>query len=244
MTQPVDHRLDGMKLAARWQGRSRDHDDGQAEFACRHQLGARAIAAGILGNDDLDGMFVQKRPVRFDRERSAIDDDAVTRQGRRRLRLVDEAQQIMVLRLRGEGGEVLTPERQHHASGGTGKGSHRFIDIRYIAPVVARFARPWRARQGDKRYAGLIRGFAGIGAHRGGEGMGRIDQMRDSVRLQKMGEPFRPAETADAHRDGLGAGICDPSGIAQHRRHAGIGERGGESTGLARAAENEDVGHG
>lgn len=94
---------------------------------------------------------------------------------------------------------------------------------------------------GDVRQS---RGVHRMGAHGGGEGVGRVDEMRDALARQIGGKASDAAKAADTHRNRLGARVVGAPGIAQHRALAPLGQCLGKRARLRGAAKDQDVAHG
>lgn len=241
---PGHHLLDPLGCGA---GRDRgpvDHDDRQAKESCSNDLGTRALATGVLGDDMSDGMLAQQREVIFSREWSARDDGRRSEQGQRGGGRIDKAQQVMVLRTVREIGKVHSADGQEDARRGFGQGAGGGRNVRDLGPAVAVQWRPGFAFQRDQRRVGHRCRRDGIRAHLRGEGMGRVDQMRDGFRPQVCRQPPRTAEAADADRQRLGSGRFGSSGVGQDCVQTCPGKRGCKAGGIGGAAQNKDARHG
>lgn len=244
MTQPAQDGMGAVDFIARWQHGAVDQDDRQVERAGGEQLGLRAGAAGIFAEDKLDAMRLHQGAVAFHVEGATIDDQAVIGQHGRRGGRIDEAQQIMMLGLRGKGIDMHPAQREHDAAWRPSQGSDGPGNVRHMGPAVARLRAPCRASQRDQRHGGDARGLHRVGAHLRGEGVRGVDQMGDAMVAQMAGQPLHPAKAADPHRHRLRAGMVGAPGIAERRGHIRVGQQTGERAGLARAAQQQDVGHG
>ena len=158
--------------------------------------------------------------------------------------IVDQSEQVMVLRLRGEFGKMHPADRQHDPARRPGQRGDGAGHIRHPLPGVAGFRLPRWARQGDQRHTGLLRGLHRVGAHLRGKRVGGIHQMGDGVVVQIRHQPRHAAKAANAHRDGLLPGTLDPAHIGQGGRDARIGQGAAQGAGLGRAAKDKDIGHG
>ena len=244
MIEPAHHVVRGMQFRARGQGRPVDHQDGYAKGARRHDFGLRAGAACIFGDDKVDGVRLHQFAVAFERERPAIDDQAVARQGRRGGGRIDETQQILMLRLGEEGIRMHTPQREHDAAGRTRQRCDRSRDVSHMGPAIPFLRAPCRARQGDMRDAGQAGGLDRMGAHRRGEGVGRVDQMSDAMHTQIIDQPGHAAKPADAHGDGLRHRPVGAPRIAERCRNTLIRQQSGQRARLRCAAQQQDIVHG
>lgn len=244
MTQPAQQRIGVVKLEPVGDHRPLDHDHGQAQSACRDQFGLGTGATRVFANDDIDRMALQQAKVALDGKWSAIDDKVVMRQGGGALGRIDEAQQVAVLRLRGEGLDVHASERQHDAALRPRQGFNGAAYVGDRDPVVIQGRLPGRAAERGHGHAGLPGGLDGVAAHRCGKRMGRIDQVGDAMIAQIGGEAGNAAEAADAHAHGLGARLVGAPGIAERRRDPCVGQASGQGAGFGSTAQEKDVRHG
>ncbi len=244
MTEPAQHIGDALRSRPLGQLRPRDHDDGQAEHAGGIDLGARARAAGVAGNDPSDMTRLHRLQFICEHERSARYGDVGLGKRRRAIGWIDEAQHIGVLRLCTKGRDVLPANGEKHARRFVGKRGDGGADIRYFDPVVAGPFRPWRAFEREQRSSGCRAGRNGIAAHRGGERMGRIDDMRDVFLTNISGESARAAEAADANWQRLARGRAGAAAIGIDRIASGTCDSFREQVCVARSAQNEGARHG
>jgi hypothetical protein len=244
MIDPGQRFADAVRDLRPRQGRAIDHDDGQAERARGIDLRPRALPARVFGDNQIDPLCAHQGKVARQREGAAIHDQMVMRQPRRLTRRIDEAEQIMMLRLGSEGRDMHSAERQHDTARLSAKRSHGARYVSDMGPVVACPRFPGRAGQHHVSDARLLRRLQGMSAHGGGEGVGRVDQMRDRLLLQIGGETRNAAKAADADGHRLRPGIVRASGIAQHRAIAALGKPLCKGARLGGPAEDEDVAHG
>ena len=244
MIDPRQHIGDVMNGLRLWQGWPVDDEDGQAERSRRVDLGAGALPSGIFGDDQINGVIAHQGKVSVQRERAAIHQQMVAGQCGWHVWRIDEAQQIMMLRLRGEGFDMHAPECEHDAAGRAVERSHRAGDVRHTGPAITLPRHPFRTGEHQVRDVRGARSGSGIGADRRSKGMGRVNEVSKSSRLQERGQPFSAAKAADTHRHRLGTGIAGPSGIAQHRPLAAFGQSFRQLARLGGAAQDQDVAHG
>jgi hypothetical protein len=152
---PVQHGVRIMGFAARGQGRAGDHEDWQAKGARGDQLGLGAAAACVFAHDHLYLMGAQECFIRRSGEWPAIDQDMVIGQGRGRLWRIDQPQDIVMLGLGREGGQVHPPKRQQDAPGRGGEGRDCGGDICHAVPAIPRLRLPGRAGERKQRGIGL-----------------------------------------------------------------------------------------
>lgn len=232
-----------MCLGARGQWGAVDHQHRQVQAACRNQLGLCPAAPRVFGDDQVYAMGAHQSFVRGGVKRAAIKDDVVIGQGRRGFRRIDKAQEVVVLGLCGEGGQVQAAKRQQDAPRRPIKGLERGGNVGNALPSVAGLWSPGRAGQGQKGRAGRSRGFYRMGAHLGCKRMRGVHQMRDGVVAQIGGQTINAAKAADAHRYRLGFGALDPACIAERCGQACCGQLRDKACGLDRAAKDKDIGH-
>ena len=244
MIDPAQHVGDVMDFRSLGQVRTVDHQDGQPQHARGGQLGLGTTSAGILADDQIDRLCAQQRCVGFHGEGTAIDDDVVVRQRDVFPRRIDEAQQIVVLRLSGEGIDMHPPQRQHHPPRRAGERGDGTGDVRNPLPAITRLRVPRGAGQREMRDADLRGGGDRVGAYLCGERVRGIHQMRDIGVAQIGYEAFDPAEAANPNRHWLRLRVRDPARIAQRGGKRALRQRGGERAGFGGAAEDQDVRHG
>ena len=199
----------------RWAGRDEgapDHHDRQAERAGGFDLGDRCIAAGILGQDNLDAVLAKQAEVVLRREGAArLDEDDVW-QIERAFGQVDQADDVDVLRRGlklGEGetadaAEDFSLRRANRLDGGGHIGRE--------GPIVAGLRLPGGPFDSEQRRAGCRSRFDGVAAHLRGERMRGIHERIDTFVLQIADEAFDTAEAAVSGSDRLGAWRRGPAG--------------------------------
>jgi len=149
-----------------------------------------------------------------------------------------------VLRFGGEGSDVLPADAEEHARAFNRQGGNGGWNIRNLDPVIALHFGPWRSRKRDQ---GRVRRRASgnrVAAYLGCEGMRRINHVGDFFASDVVGEPVRAAETAGAGRQRLIEADLRPSGIGIDCVEAFGCNRGCQSIGVARSAQNEGACHG
>ena len=241
MTQPLQHGVDRIDFVTGGPLRARDHHDRYAEVAGRLKLGAGAAAAGILGDDCIDAVFVYQRRVAGNGERSARNDDGMAWQRWRRRRWVDKAQHVVMLRLRGKAVEVLTADREQDATRRPSQHVDGAGDVGRVAPVVTRLRLPGGARQGDEWNAGGLAGRDGVSAHLDGERMRRVDDVGYAMVVKIGLQPGDATETADPVRDRLRPWPFHAAGIRKRRVDAGFGHCTGEVARFGGATKDQEV---
>jgi len=242
---PVEHVLWRGEFAPWRHVGARDHDDGQAQRSRGVEFGAGRSAAGVLRNDVRDVMPLKERVIAVEGKRTTVEDDPVMQQRRRVIRGVDEAEQVLVLRSGGEGCERLAADGEKDPLRWQIKACDRCVDIGDNGPVVIRSSLPRRPRQGGERNAGEPGGFDRVVAHLRRERVRCVDQVRDVVLAEIVGEATSATETACSGRQGLRQRTLNASGERQGAFEACLRDSTAERAGLGRSAEDQEVdGHG
>lgn len=241
MIEPAKDLIGRMCFEARWQIRARDHDDGQVKCARGLQFRDGTATPGILRNDQLNTMLSHQRGVSGDVKWTARDDDAVVRHRWRRYRLIDQPENVVVLRLRGE-------LRQMHASDGQQDPLRRSVERIYGSrnigdrlPAIRVRRLPGGTGQRDQRHARSFAGRDGVAAHLFGERMRRIDDMRNPIFSEEGDQAIDTAEATDAMLNGLRARAFDAPGVGQRRFDVALGDGLRKSTCLYGAAQDQEV---
>jgi hypothetical protein len=234
--------LDGRHLRER---RSPQHDDGETERTRRRDLAMGGAAAAVLGGDDFDAVLHEERAFVGLVERTAGGDVGGMRYVERRLDGIDAADEIMVLRRRGEWRDLLASEREEHMARKSAErrdGTYRVADL---DPAITCNRGPGWATQRDQRHLREHCGTSRIGGDRGRIGMRRVNENVDARGGEMVREPLRAAESAEAHRHGLPRRCRGAAGERQRDRKIGtVGEALGKLPRLRGAAQYEDACHG
>ena len=198
MREPRQHILDTFDPRPLGKAGPRDHDDGKPQLARSVDLGACAVATGVAGDEPRDAAFAHQFAVVFKRERATRDHDLGIGQRQCVIGRIDKAQRIGMLRLGGERHQMLPADREKHAGGRVGQRGNGGREIGDLDPAIAGHARPRRAFQREQRRGRHGAGFDRVAAHIGGEGMGRVDHMRDGFSADEVCESRRATKAADA----------------------------------------------
>ncbi len=241
MTQPAQHARHIMHFRARGQGGPVDHDHRQVKPARRLQFGIGPAAACVLGHDQFDPVRFHQGAVGSLGKGAAIDDDMGLRQRQGRLRRIDKAQQIVVLRGGREIGQMLAANGEHDAARGLVERGHSGGDIGDMLPTVAGFWGPRCTGQGQKRYGLSLAGSDSVMAHSGGEWVRGVDNMGDGFAPQVIAQPVHAAEPAHALGQGLAQGAFDPACKRERALGAALGQGAAKLARLGRAAKDEKV---
>lgn len=200
MRQPRQHLLDAFDTCPLGQGRAFDHDDAKAKFARGVDLGTGAGPAGIARHQKFDAARTHQFMVASKRERAAGDDDFGIGQRQRAIGRIDQPQRVGMLRLGGEGREMLSADGEEDARALFGQRRNRGVDIADLDPMVTGCTNPWRALQRQQRYVGCGAGLDRMPAHLGSEGMRRVDDMRDALLADVIRKSRHAAKAADPRR--------------------------------------------
>lgn len=240
--EPRQGGIDVIHLLTGWQFRAVDHDHGQAKAARCGDLCNRTAAAGILGNDKVDPVVLHQRRIALCSERSPIDGHSAGGEGQRRVRRIDQSQNIVMLRVRRELGQMHPANSQKNAGRGSLQRGNRPCDVRCMGPEIAVLRLPRGAGQGNKRHTRLGTGGNRIAAHLCGKGMGGVDHMGDRFGFQIADQPGLPAKSADAQWQRLAFGSRYAPREGQGRGQTQIDQPGAQCGGLGRAAKDQKVG--
>ncbi len=241
MRQPVQNLCDSRKLGPLRQNRAVDHQHGQAQRARRIQLGPRAGASRVLGDDKLRPMALHQRAiVGFGKGPSGNDNFGI-RQGQA-VGVIHQTQQIIVL---GLGGKIL---KMHAANGqenplcvpGQCIDSRR--DIRDVMPVIAGLRRPRRAGQRGQGHLRCPTRLDRVPAHLGRKRMGCVHDMSDGVVADEIRQTFRAAVTANTDWQRLRAWRFHPSCVGIDSRNSLFHKGFSQGVGLGRTAQKQHIG--
>ncbi|MEY9236608.1 hypothetical protein ABIF78_008931 [Bradyrhizobium japonicum] len=216
---------------------------GQAEHAGRVDLGVRTIAAGIAGDDPRDAACAHHLQLTLKREWSTRHDH-VGSEGQGCLGRIDETQRVGMLWLRRERRDVLAADGEEHFSRRLGQRGDRGVDVVNFDPVVAGRPGPGCALQRNQLRAGFRAGLDRVAAHLGGEGVRRVDHMRDAFAANIAGKPAHAAEATDAGRQRLIGGRAGSAAIGIHGVDARACDFRGEQARIGGSAQNEGARHG
>ena len=218
-----------------------DHDDGQFQFACCIDLGARAFPAGVAGDDPFDAPRTHQVQLAGERERPARDDQIGVRQRQRTCRGIDEAKRVGMLRFRRERRDMLPANGEEDIRPRVRQCRHGGHHIRNLDPDVAGRFDPRLAFQRDQRRRRCVTRRNRVAADPGRERMGRIDHMREFLLPDNIGKPVRAAKAANARRQRLIDRNLRSSGIGIDRVDPSSRDGSRQRIGFARSAQDEDA---
>ncbi len=242
--QPLQNFFHGAKNIPFGQRRTVNQDDRNPQAPCRPKFRLGSATTGVLGHDQADAVIAHQRRVARFGERTTGDDRMGVGYRQRTLGRINQSQQVMVLGFGGEFGQVLLADRQENAGGRVRQGGDGTGDIGNALPGVPRPRHPGRAFQRGERHARLSAGGQGVPAHLRGEGMGRVDDMRDAFGPQVIAKAPDSAEAADTRGQGLGDRCLGPAGIGKDSRDPGACHGARERRGFGGAAEDKEARHG
>ena len=218
-----------------------NHQNRQVKRTSGVQFGTRSVTARVLRHVQVDAMLSQQCVIGRQIKRSAINDDVVIGQRRRRVGRINETQNIVVLRLGDETGNLGPADGQKDTFRVDGQPLQGGVHIRRVRPVITFLRCPCRAVQRDQRHAAAFRSGDGVAAYLRGKRVRGIDHMSDFEVFQIGHKTFNTAKTACAGRDGLFARSFGAPGIGQHCIHRGIDKTQGKIAGTIGAAEDQKV---
>jgi len=241
MTKPVHDLGHAFHPQTVRQLRPLDHDHRQAKLARRVDLGARACASGITGDDPFDTPRTHHVQFADECERPTRNDETCIRQRQRTFCGIDESKRVGVLRPRGERRDVLPPDGQKHARRFDRQCRNSRRDVGNLDPDIARRFRPWLAFQRDQRRCRCRAGGHCVAADLGCEGVGRIDHMREALLPNGIGKTVGAAEATNTGRQWLIDRHLRPSGIGIDRVKSRGRGCGRQQIRFARSAQDEDA---
>ena len=220
-----------------------DQDHGQAQFTRRIQLCTRAHTARVLGDDMGDVMGLQQIKIALQRKGAARDQGRDIGQGQSG-GLIHQPQKIMMLGLCGEIFQRLAADSQEHPCRIIGQGRDSARHIRHALPKVAFGGLPRCAFKSQQRNLGDGCGLNRVAAHLGRKGVGRVDQVSDTLSAQIAHQSLYPAKAANPLGQGLAQGCFGASGIGKDRINALFCQSFRQIRRLSCATKQKDAGHG
>lgn len=242
---PCHHRIDGYADGAWRYVRPRDHHDLHSRITGGGNFRLGPTTTGVFRNQYVDVVIVDQGAIPRQCERPTIHNYGRIAESQWILWWIDKAQQECVPIQMREITQGLTPDRQKHAGGrGIFQPCHRRAAIGNVMPTITDLRDPRRTLQGHQRDMRHLRGSDGVRADPCGKGMGGVDDMADVIRAQVIGQPRRPAKSADARGDRLHTRIFDPPRIGQDRRYTRRMDTRGQGACFGRSPKDQDFRHG
>ena len=220
-----------------------DHNHWQAQLARRINLRPRALTTRVLGDDMGDAVRLQQIKIALQRKGAARNQRGGMGQGQSG-GLIYQPQKIMMLGLCGEIFQRLAADSQKNPCRFVGQGRDSACHIGHALPKVAFGGLPRRAFQGQQRNLGDGCGLNRVAAHLGSKGVGRVDQVSDTLSAQIAHQSLYPAKAANALRQGLAQGCFGASGIGKDRINSLFCQSFRQIRRLSCATKQKDAGHG
>ncbi len=218
-----------------------DHDDRSLERPRSNDFRRCPGAACIFGHHQLNIMRAHQFQIPFNRERPTIKDNRRVGQRNALLGRVDEAQNVMVLRVWCEGAKMHTSNGQHYTRRRSVECCNGTSNVRYAVPLVPRLRLPRRALQRDERHTRFSTSRNRIVTHLAGKGMCCVDDMSYGRPTEVIAEPFDASKSTNAHRQGLRLWERNTSGQRKRGAHINFGQPRAESRRLERTAQYQKV---
>lgn len=241
MMKPSHDACRRMRLATVGKRLPVDHDHGNLQSACCLYLGDGTRSAGVFCNDPLDAMTAHKNDITSLGEGTTRDDDGVVWKERRPFRRINEAQDVVMLRLGRKGIDMLATDREKNALPGTCQRGNCAGDVLRCVPVVSGGGLPGWPCQRDQRNTKLVTRRNSVMAHLRCKGVGRVNDMGDGVFAQVGGKPIDAAEAADPMCDGLLLWSGNAPRIGERCRDASLGHHMREGGCLGGAAQDQEI---
>ena len=241
MSNPRQYTLRIVENSPLGRCRAVDHYDWEAEITSSCDFGVSACAPSVFRDDDLNSESFHQCPIRSRVERPAVHDHLCFRQGQGVLGRVDQTQQVEMLRVRSELGQMHAPNGQHHARARSIQGLYGAWNIQDMPPVVTHDRRPRFARQNAMSNTHLDRRLSGIQAHLARKRMGGVNHMGDAFVSKVSRQPSHAAEPSDALRQRLAERAFDSSGKGHNTVEAGVGRLPREDGRFGRSGKDEEA---
>lgn len=241
MNEPVHHLCHTMSFTSYGCERAVDHQDRDLQVPCSGKFRSGARATRVFGNHEVDAVLCDQSPVCGLGEGTPIHDHTVVGKGGHHLWWIDEAEQVEVLRIWREVGQVHTADSKHHASRRLIECGNSGRDIGDMVPVIARFGTPWGTSQSDQRRVRLSASRHGVPAHLDRERMRRVNHMGDAVLTQIRHEPRDATEAPCALRQRLTNRAIHPACEGDGGLDLCFGKTAAQRGGLGGSAEHKQV---
>jgi hypothetical protein len=197
-----------------------DHHDLDAEVSCSNDLAIGGRPTAVLGDDDVDAIFLQEPVFVGGVERTASEDVAHMRKIEWRSDGIDAAYEIVVLRRLLEMKGFLPANCEKDVSGFGPECRHGVCHRKNERPAITRLPLPCRTPEGKRRNAGQLGGVNGIGGDARGKRVGGINQKVELIVTQKIGQTLCAAKAATARCNRLRHRFGGPAG--QRQQHVAI----------------------
>lgn len=237
---PLQHGIHSRNLGSRRQVWSIDHDHRDTQFARSGQLGFCSHSARVFADHKFNAVLLHQRPVPRHIKRSTRHHNRMMGQRRWRFRLINQAQHIVMLRLRRKGGHIQLAQRQKHTFGITGQSPHGAVNVRNMRPLISILRLPSRTGQRDQICTSLLTSLKRIPAHLRGKGMRGIHHMGDVMLLQILDQSSHTAKASHPRGQRLRLGAGHTSGVRKHGLNITLRQGARQEAGLGCATEKKE----
>ena len=190
-----------METKVSFPGRLPDRNDLDGALSCRFEFGARRGAAAVLCHQHLYLSAVDQSQLAFDGERTAGEQDFMVRQVRCRIRWVDRADQILMLRRGGKGGELESPDGEEDPTRRLADGARGSSHVFAFDPSITGLWSPRRSRERHAWNPCFVTRHSGVCRDLLSERMCRVDHDIDRLALEICAQASHAAEATDAVRN-------------------------------------------
>ena len=239
--QPAHNLISAVHFMPRRNIRAVDHQYLYSKVPSRIDLRARSAASSIFRNDKVNAVLTQKREIVIIRKRSPGDDRVIVGKRQRFGRLINQPQQIKMLRMMDELIQVHTTDGQKNPLWRPSQTLRRIRNIRCTGPSVFFRWHPWCARQCDQRRSGFRTSRNCIVAHLRGKRMGRVNHMRNSVFSDVYRKPAGATKSANTRSQGLRLERLDPTREGHNSLNTGLGKLPRQGACFNRAPKQKEV---
>jgi hypothetical protein len=224
--------------------RPADQQHRDAEGSRGGDLTVGRVTSAVLRHHHLDGVLDEQRPLLFLAEGSTLLDVSRMRHRQWRLNRIDAANEVVMLRSRRKGRDLLPAQSEKYAARRGTQSTHGITRVGYLGPSISGYGVPGRPAQRNQRRIGLPCRAHRISRHGRRVGMGRIDQGVYACVAQVSCEAGDPTKTAAPY----GHGLCQRRDRAagQRQGHGHVGaccKKLRQLPRLGRAAKNQDMSH-
>ena len=200
MSQRGIHSADAGAVHAR---RCADQDDRNPKSTCGREFAVSRCTAAVLGDDAVDGMRYEQRPLGRLIERAPGLDVARIRQAQRRLDRVYRPNEIPMLGRLAQSRQSMTADGDEDALRRVAECLDRSIRALDFSPPIPRHRGPRSPAHGQDRRPCYPRGFDSMLGHIDGERMSRVDEQSNALGVQVVHQALDAAKAAVTTGDGL-----------------------------------------
>lgn len=178
--------------------RARHHDHWDLQAAGGFDLGVGRRSARVLADHDVNAFALEKSRLVRDVERTAGGQDSRTGQLHRRVKVVNCADQVFVLRSRAKGRDLEAADGEEDAPWHAAERLRGVVHVGDVDPHISRTLRPWWALESNEWRAADSRRLCGVGGNLRGKGVGRVDQRTKASCAQESNKAIDATKTADS----------------------------------------------